>query len=1836
MPGNEVGDRIHNFFDQENLSQGQHHSQVVEGNWPVLSNNLWVGNQRQVGAPLSSYPKNYIFQQSDSERGHDNQSVRGSHGLNYSQLTVRPEFSRSQSQNQQPNLNGFMHGHQVLQTRQNEGNFLGVDTESDRHYLTSRGMLMLESQQGNGPDHNKKNSRLENSESPVNFDFLGGQPQMSGQQPNMLQMPRQQSGFSDIQLLQQQVVFKQMQEFHRQQQLQQLEARQQNSQLSSITKQATGKLVNGAPVHDASNYPWSPEVIAGNSNWIQRGASPAMQGSSSGLVFSTEQSQAQRFMGLVSQQVDHQSLYGVPISSTRGASSQYSHMQIDKPPMQQISTCGNSFPGNQFAVFQNQLNMQDGAVVSRQGCQGKNFFENALVQGLNTGVMLDSSLQGGAHESNAPAQEFHGRQGLANPSEISQAKTVMQVASSQSLPTLDPTEQKILFGTDDNTWDAFGRNANNMLNGTDLFNTFTTVQSGTWSALMQSAVAESASSDMSLQEEWTGPNFQNAEPPMDNHQPLAFNDRGKQQTIWAEKNLQTASSMGSRPLSDDANKSTNLASVQKDQQSGPKFSHEQGEKLQASTSHGSFHQSSEVGGKWSDHSPLQKPLAEASQTFGNAIQSSDADLNAKSMSSPWTHQQGISPYKSSGQLCNKSNGWNFIESVLPSSDAALKIQENVNLLQHQRNDQKRVGHEEMGCTSRIWRADSVSNSNVELEHVNSSMENPQINREDSSLNNVAAVPDSCTSQVNQETNQHRPNSHHLDSWRNVDSSVKCRGNEDLGKCQHHLNRSLQVLGSSSDKGSVEMHEVDENYDKKENSSDSYRSNLSHHTNTSGTRENVWLDANDSHCLPGGKQKSSGHCRKNSGARKFQYHPMGNLDMDVELSYGAKLTTHSQAFPQQVSRGSKSLDQGYFGQSQFVGHVPKNSMEKEKGQLPDFQRDMKGLDEVPSRGILTGCAPNTSASFDRAVGIYTPSRIAHSSQNMLDLLQKVDQSRECGNVAHFSNQSSEMPDAESSDGSIGHLQRNLSSTSQGFGLQLGPPSQRLTIPNHAPSSQTSACAVNSLSSNQASPDLGVLGHTWLTSAASVQTLPPPEASQGELGNRQMQGNFAAANVSGFPYSRSQLQNQHNIVGNELMKTNQSVNVSFEGIVSGFKQRDDSHDRALSGQSASASLPALISSSVAELGEPSSNNQAHVEVSGQQNPVLEAGPVSQPSITSGVSQRGAASAMLPNAWKSVSSQQQLLGVQSLKDPSNMFPSHIQSDHNSEMNFSTKKLDDEDTCRGQNGPSEPGAFSMNSRRIVHREEKPSKESTWKQVSSENIDLTHRTMSASQVKESVKHFPDAFHTNPATTTQRDIEAFGRSLKPNNILHQNYSLLHQVQAMKGMEVDPSNRGLKRFKGQEVGPEAPQVASKVGQQLLYGYDAGIADASGNRSPVPSGDSKMLSFSSEPGDNQDKTASSQHVLGTIHSRDVLAFARTDSQNHSSNNNTTVRTELSQISPQMAPSWFDQYGTFKNRQILPTYDVHGNVNVKNVEEQLNVGKSSVGVHTHNSMEPLSGTADTSLASSIQQKSTPIPVGTEHFSFSPSVPQHIADQSLVVMRPKKRKSTTSGFTAWHKEVMQGSQRLHDMSIAETDWAQATNRLKEKMEDEPEVTEDGPPMLRPKRRLVLTTQLMQQLLRPPLASVFSVDASSNYESVVYFVSRLALGDACGLTSCSTTNIPMSLTSANLITEKLKTSERIGDQYFSQVMEDLIGRSRKLEKDLLGLDKRASMLDLRLECQDLEKFSIINRFAKFHGRGQADGAETSFSDATANSQKSCLQRYVTALPMPRNLPDRICTTFLR
>lgn len=869
------------------------------------------------------------------------------HGLNFIQSNLKPELGRVPSQNQQPMLNGSVHGHQMLQPRQNETNFLGMDTESDRHNLTSRGLSTVDSLRGNGLEHSKKNSaRLESSDPPVSFDLFGGQQQISSQHLGMLQsLPRQQSGMNDMQLLQQHVMLTQVQEFQRQQQLQQLEARQESftNQVSPIAKQAVNhspSLITGVPINESSSNVWQPELMAGNRNWLQHGASPVMQGSSGGNMFSPEQGQALRMMGLVPQQAD-QSLYGLPISSTSGTAGPYSHMQMDKTAMQQISASNNSVTGNPYAGLSDQVSMQGGTQAPRQDFQGKNAFGPGVGQGLSSGFNLENLQQVNPQQRTVSVQELQGRQEVAGSSESSHEKAFMQVTSSQNVATLDPTEEKILFGSDDSLWETLGRGSNmgmgyNMLDGTDSFSGYPSIQSGSWSALMQSAVAETSSGATGLQEQWCGPSFRNPEPPTGNKQPSTFSDSVKQQVVWPDNNLQPTSALNSRSssLMVNANRpssSVNLTSIPEFQQSGLKTSQGQVDILQSDSSQKFVSQVSEKVSKWSDRGPLQWPSVEGDHTYGNAGNLPNVETNMNSISGSWARQQNISSYNSDGQPSNSVNGWNFIESMSTDGGDSLRSHEKKNSSQAaQSGDQKKGMHEEIGHAAGIWRTDSIPNSDAEPEQAKSAVGRSQAGREGSNMNN--SVVSNCSTMRSKDSKKQLPNSHKLDFWKTVDSSMNSKGVEVLRKNNHNLDKGPQILESSGnnclDRGAVEMNEM-ENSNRKDNSSDSFRSSILYHTSSGGVRENVWSDAGDSRTLHASKQKLPNNTgRKTPGTRKFQYHPMGDVDVDIEASHGTK-QTHSQTMPQQVSRGLAGHDQGNFGQSKVVGHTNKNSMELEK-------------------------------------------------------------------------------------------------------------------------------------------------------------------------------------------------------------------------------------------------------------------------------------------------------------------------------------------------------------------------------------------------------------------------------------------------------------------------------------------------------------------------------------------------------------------------------------------------------------------------------------------------------------------------------------------------------------------------------------------------------------------------------------------------------------------------------------------------------------------------------------------------------------------------------------------
>ncbi|KAI5442819.1 hypothetical protein KIW84_011736 [Lathyrus oleraceus] len=197
---------------------------------------------------------------------------------------------------------------------------------------------------------------------------------------------------------------------------------------------------------------------------------------------------------------------------------------------------------------QDQNNTNDGPLVSRQNIQEKSMF-GPTAHGINSRVNMENLQQMNHEQRFVSMQDFNRRQELAGSSELSSQDKIVQVPPSQNVVRLDPTEEKILFGSDDSPWDGFGTNISdiNILDGTDSSSGFPSLQSGSWSVLLQSAVAETPRSDMGIQEEWSVFGFRNMGQLSGNEQ-LSTTDGSKRQSVWANSNMQTPSNLNSRPF----------------------------------------------------------------------------------------------------------------------------------------------------------------------------------------------------------------------------------------------------------------------------------------------------------------------------------------------------------------------------------------------------------------------------------------------------------------------------------------------------------------------------------------------------------------------------------------------------------------------------------------------------------------------------------------------------------------------------------------------------------------------------------------------------------------------------------------------------------------------------------------------------------------------------------------------------------------------------------------------------------------------------------------------------------------------------------------------------------------------------------------------------------------------------------------------------------------------------------------------------------------------------------------------------------------------------------------
>ncbi|XP_010546432.1 PREDICTED: uncharacterized protein LOC104818516 [Tarenaya hassleriana] len=1587
MPGNDFGERIHNFFGQEGLPQGQHQSQVVEGSWPSFSNGLLVGSQRQRDSSLVSNLKSYNAQQTaDPEEG---QSSNAQHGLNFTQQPIRSEYSRGHLQNHQQPANGYMHGNQVLQAMQREANFLGMDAESGGHRLTSKGIP---------PDLHKIQMRSDMEESPVNFDFFGGQQQVNSQSPGMLHsLSRQHMGFNDMQLLQQQVMIKQMHEYQMQQQLQkqQLEARQMNSfnqaavNGSRLGDNHSHPLIDGIPLRDASNNSWQHEIMMANTNLLQRSISPVVQHSSGGLMFTPEQGQM-NFTGSVPQQFEH-SLYGMPVTGARGLQNGFSAMQMNKLTHENVSASNNSALASQHSAFSNQGDIHESNMVPRPSSPEKLLFSHTSIQSSNSRLNFENLQQDDSHVRNISVQEkFIEKQESTDPSEKSCMKMPENMTASKKVATLDPTEEKILFGSDDNLWDAFGNSTigNNLASGSDIVGSFPSLQSGSWSALMQSAVAETSSGDAGTQK-WGS----------------------KRQSVWADNNT------------DALGNSQNSLSAQ---DSGFKASIAQNERVHRDATQTAVKYFQDKGSKFLNHGLLEKPMAEPRQVVGNNFCSSSSGFNVQNNSCPTREDEGI------------------------------------------------------GDKLGTWKAASNSNLAGAVGQKNFFTHNLQIQRVSSGFASACVGNDPST-------------------VRDVQGNIQQHlNNNSMEKAVSQMNsrESKQILESpaSENAGKTAAETNGKVNSPMENSGDGFRSNIKSQASASGFRESAHVNVRGSSLLPGGEQMQSGHVgHRPLMPRKFQYHPMGNIDVSDEP--GREKVTHLPPMFQQVPGG----EQWYFGQSNSIGLTAVNRG-MEKGHVS--QGDLNCPNEASLKGMYQDDSPSISSSVDGIVDRGNQVKGAASSrQTMLELLHKVDQSQD-----HVMGTSvSGLPEAKTSAETGGQLQHNQASAPQGFSLQLAPPSQPVTSPDNAPFPRSSLQAVKSLNPIHNASEKGGMSQSKSVPWTSNQAFLHQETHKGAFPGIPGQINCS----SGFPFSRPYQQNQQMSAATRPSAANQSVNSLFKMSTSQVKERDGYGEIAQHRQL--AQMPPQLS--------PNTDNNNEDLAKGYT--MQEAMSASQPRVASSSSEQGLSSAMMSGS---------MVQRQSSKPHPDIVRSHLFPNNSLEGRLAGQEKTNQTAQNGGEGPSAGGNL-MN-----------------------KLELQGKDITAKHASDAASMF--------SKLAQNNLQTLGRSFMPHNLSKEKNAHYLEHMAANGEDNSTNNRVVNRGECSLADPK--NLAPRGEQQSPLGSDGLVRDGlvQSKESVHPIGPTVSQSFS-----NKNLVAS--------------AYAS------------------------------------KNGLVQPLNDACGSTPLRMAEQSSITGKFADGSH--------SGQASKEL---VAEDPGQVELGAETLSSESLPPRGATEQLLSVDRPKKRKTAMSGFVSWSKEVMLVSQRLQTLSESEVDWARATNRLPEKLEAESELLEDVPPVLRSKRRLMFTTQLVQQLFRPPPARLItSLNANSNYDTVVYTAMRAALGDACSSISTARSERFGPPNDEN----PLKTAEKISDQYISKAAEEFNGRTQRLESEFSRVEKGTTFPDLRVEVQELEKFSVINRFAKFHARGPLDGTETSSStDRTLSSVRLYPQRYVTVAPMPRNVPDSV------
>ncbi|GLJ31691.1 hypothetical protein SUGI_0636860 [Cryptomeria japonica] len=235
-----------------------------------------------------------------------------------------------------------------------------------------------------------------------------------------------------------------------------------------------------------------------------------------------------------------------------------------------------------------------------------------------------------------------------------------------------------------------------------------------------------------------------------------------------------------------------------------------------------------------------------------------------------------------------------------------------------------------------------------------------------------------------------------------------------------------------------------------------------------------------------------------------------------------------------------------------------------------------------------------------------------------------------------------------------------------------------------------------------------------------------------------------------------------------------------------------------------------------------------------------------------------------------------------------------------------------------------------------------------------------------------------------------------------------------------------------------------------------------------------------------------------------------------------------------------------------------------------------------------------------------------------------SPVTVLPKKRRRIVMPRTPSHIGSTEDGNRISTISNSEMPWTAARNSLLENEGDDSYVKKAGL-VSQAKRRLLLTTQLMQQLVRPLPTPIMCGKEIVEYESVIYASAKTILEDACKFSS------------SLRISGNPNKFKRLKANSFSSEGKSFMGRTKGLENEFLRLETSMYISELRNEIQKLERLSVRNRFAKLRRRKSPVASEKSIANGTESLfgltlsiHMTCPRRHATELPLPNDIPEGV------